>query len=287
MSPLMKILILNAMNKKCILIFLLFFGFFSDNVSANELQKQWEDQLGKQLFLQNFEQKVPENVLKKSDFFIEWNPTETFVFLHFPAENFSKWQPYIFVENPSGEVEKIPFPLVTRGGIGIKKIPILFPQKGKYLIEVLDTSGFPIFSETVFSQNIETKNIPGKVNKKSILSINEERKSLGKTELQEDEMLNIIAKRKLDDMFRDQYVGHISPQGRGILDFFSADERKKIARVGENLATGTNISEEDLQNSLLNSPAHKYVMLFPVWKKIGTAYAMRDGESYLVQIFSY
>lgn len=82
-----------------------------------------------------------------------------------------------------------------------------------------------------------------------------------------------------------QYIGHNSLGGKNILAFVEKSERN-FYRLGENVAGGRNTSFDALVAGILDSPAHRYNLVFPLWKKVGFAGVEKDGNYYFVQIFS-
>lgn len=111
------------------------------------------------------------------------------------------------------------------------------------------------------------------------------RESLQYAQLTRSDLLQKIAERKLADMIENQYVGHRSIGGKNIFSFVEPGE-KNFLRLGENVSGGRNVNLQKLANGIFDSPAHRYNLLFPAWRQIGIAYGEKDGNQYLVQVFS-
>ncbi len=88
--------------------------------------------------------------------------------------------------------------------------------------------------------------------------------------LKENAKLNQSAKAKLDDMFKQQYFEHESPQGRGPSDLAKAAGYEYIS-IGENLALGNFESDADLVEAWMNSPGHRANILNKQYTEIGVA----------------
>lgn len=102
-----------------------------------------------------------------------------------------------------------------------------------------------------------------------IQETNQERTSLGLNILRESDKLNDAALLKAQDMVKNQYFAHQSPQGKTPWYWFRAiGYTYKYA--GENLAIGFFDSDEVYQ-AWLSSPSHKANLLNPNYKEIGMA----------------
>lgn len=115
------------------------------------------------------------------------------------------------------------------------------------------------------------------------------RQTNGLTSLKESADLNKIALRKLTDMFQKQYFEHVSPAGEGIGDV-AKKESYKFVLIGENLALGDFVDDEDVVRAWMNSPGHRANILKPSYVEIGVAAQkglFNGREVWLsVQIFS-
>lgn len=97
--------------------------------------------------------------------------------------------------------------------------------------------------------------------------------------LAENTILDRDAQLKLEDMFNRQYFEHVSPTGVGPSDL--ADKvGYAYVLVGENLALGGFISDQDLLTAWMNSPGHRANILNSHYQEIGVAVGkgMYQGE---------
>lgn len=115
---------------------------------------------------------------------------------------------------------------------------------------------------------------------------NQTRTSLGLAPLKPSTTLDKAAELKAEDMVKNQYFAHTSPQGATPWVWFkNAGYNYKYA--GENLAIGFFDSIE-VYNAWLNSPSHKQNLLNPNYKEIGTAVLPGFGNNntiVVVQLF--
>lgn len=105
-----------------------------------------------------------------------------------------------------------------------------------------------------------------------------------------DEDLDIIAEKRLEDMFAGQYFAHYSPTTNRGAEDEAKDINYQFISIGENLAQGYFKNEEELVRAWMNSPAHRENILKENYTRIGVA--VRKGifegqKTWLsVQIFS-
>lgn len=115
------------------------------------------------------------------------------------------------------------------------------------------------------------------------------RQTNGLIPLKESASLNKIALHKLTDMLQKQYFEHISPSGEGI-GGVAKKEGYKFVLIGENLALGDFIDDEDVVNAWMNSLGHRANILKPSYIEVGIATQkgiFDDREAWLsVQIFA-
>ncbi|MBP6981407.1 hypothetical protein KBB25_01380 [Candidatus Gracilibacteria bacterium] len=203
-----------------------------------------------------------------------------------------------FLTLPSGEVHEFPFPSGLIGEDGFLKpnikitLPLNLSSIGTYRLEFVQSDGLayiniPITRGMVW--NILSPNLP--IKKRNLSSatffssqINIIRASLGKNLLLLDDELSSLAQGKVNDMLDKGYVGHISPDGLDILEFSKKKGFIFSGAIGENIASG-NVSDPFLQKGLEDSGSHRMNMLRSEWKKIGIGYAIKNGQTYVVQIF--
>jgi uncharacterized protein YkwD len=115
---------------------------------------------------------------------------------------------------------------------------------------------------------------------------NQTRTSLGLNPLKPSATLDKAAELKAEDMVKNQYFAHTSPQGATPWVWFK-DAGYNYRYAGENLAIGFFDSIE-VYNAWLNSPSHKENLLNPNYKEVGTAVLPGFGNSntiVVVQLF--
>lgn len=103
-----------------------------------------------------------------------------------------------------------------------------------------------------------------------ILWTNEERKKDGVASLAENPTLDSIAEQKAADILTKQYFAHVSPSGVGVADL-AQDAKYQYAIIGENLALGDFISDQDMVTAWMNSPGHRANILNAKYTEIGVA----------------
>lgn len=116
--------------------------------------------------------------------------------------------------------------------------------------------------------------------------VNETRQSLGLNSLLESQKLDQAARLKAEDMVKNQYFQHTSPQGITPWFWFSKTGYN-YKYAGENLAIGFFESNEVFQ-AWLNSASHKANLLNPNYKEVGTAVLDGYGQNntiVVVQLF--
>lgn len=99
---------------------------------------------------------------------------------------------------------------------------------------------------------------------------NKQRGLYSKTPLHTNSKLNLAAKAKLDDMFRQQYFEHESPDGKHPADVIKATGYDYLV-VGENLALGNYENDQVLVEAWMNSPGHRANILDGKFEEIGVA----------------
>ncbi len=103
-----------------------------------------------------------------------------------------------------------------------------------------------------------------------ITETNNQRELNGRVPLHLNEKLNLAAKAKLDDMFRQQYFEHVSPDGKNPADVISAAGYEFLV-VGENLALGNYKNDTILVEAWMDSPGHRANILDAKFNEIGVA----------------
>ncbi|MCX5810426.1 MAG: CAP domain-containing protein [Proteobacteria bacterium] len=88
--------------------------------------------------------------------------------------------------------------------------------------------------------------------------------------LTENQLLNAVAEERLRDMFRRQYIAHVSPIGEQASDYAQkAGYHYKI--IAENLASGEFLNNQKVIDGWMQSPGHRQNILSPDIKDIGVA----------------
>ena len=124
--------------------------------------------------------------------------------------------------------------------------------------------------------------------KTSIVSLTNESRKLNKVKtLKKSKKLTDAAQKKAEDMLKNQYFAHVSPNGRKAWDFL--DEVKyDYFSAGENLAMNFS-SPETVTEKWMQSPTHRANMLNSDYTEIGigTVHGNFQGKqtTFIVQIF--
>lgn len=115
---------------------------------------------------------------------------------------------------------------------------------------------------------------PSQLTREGVISeTNRHREQNGEAALRMNEKLNLAAKAKLDDMFRQQYFEHESPDGKNPADVIGAAGYDYLV-VGENLALGNYKDDAVLVEAWMNSPGHRANILDGKFNEIGVAVGM-------------
>ena len=96
------------------------------------------------------------------------------------------------------------------------------------------------------------------------------RQTNGLPALKENFVLTSVAFLKMEDILQRQYFEHTSPTGEGAGDL-TKQAGYKFVLVGENLAMGDFIDDEDVVKAWMNSPGHRANILKPSYTEIGVA----------------
>ncbi|MCX5811878.1 MAG: CAP domain-containing protein [Proteobacteria bacterium] len=109
------------------------------------------------------------------------------------------------------------------------------------------------------------------LSKDAIISLtNITRVQNGIYELRENRLLNAIAEERVKDMFKKQYIGHVSPTGEG-----PSEVAQKVGYrykyIGENIGSGMFIDNQKIINGWMQSPGHRQNLLSPKADEIGAA----------------
>lgn len=96
------------------------------------------------------------------------------------------------------------------------------------------------------------------------------RQTNGFLPVKENPVLSEVAQSKLSDILQRQYFEHISPSGEGAGDI-AKKFGYRFVLVGENLAMGDFINDEDVVKAWMNSPGHRENILKISYTEIGVA----------------
>lgn len=99
---------------------------------------------------------------------------------------------------------------------------------------------------------------------------NFQREKYGILPLKENSQLNASAAIKVEDMFKNQYFSHYSPNDQGVGDLAKIVGYDFIL-IGENLALGNFKDDQSLVLSWMESPGHRENILNPKYQEIGVA----------------
>ncbi len=114
----------------------------------------------------------------------------------------------------------------------------------------------------------------------TITFTNKERTKNNLAPYKENELLNSAALAKIQDMFKQQYFTHVSPQGKDVSSL-AKDSGYKYISVGENLAMGNFQDDKALVDAWMESPGHRANILDPKFIDMGVAVmkGMYQGKS--------
>jgi uncharacterized protein YkwD len=153
-----------------------------------------------------------------------------------------------------------------------EKMPYLWTGAGVSLLSIV-IIGLIVFAQ--FNQYLFLKinhSLSGLViNSIVVEDTNQERQSLGLGELKSNEALRKAAQAKADDMAKNGYFAHQSPDGK--TPWYWIDQTGYTYRAaGENLAVNFDYSR-DVVNAWMNSPTHKANIVKSKYQDIGIGIA--------------
>lgn len=99
---------------------------------------------------------------------------------------------------------------------------------------------------------------------------NAERVRVGVSPLALNSMLNIVAQKRMQDMFAREYFEHVSPQGQSA-STVAEDVMYEYATIGENIAMGNFATDAVLVQAWMDSPGHRENILRSQYTEIGIA----------------
>lgn len=126
---------------------------------------------------------------------------------------------------------------------------------------------------------------------------NEARRKNGLSALDRDDTLMAKAREKCDDMLKNNYFSHTSPDGKTLKDRLLEEKpavARTMSRAGENIYMGARFDYSvDVKTQArlivdgwMTSPGHRKNMLDPNYTHMGVGVAARGKECYATQIFS-
>ena len=106
--------------------------------------------------------------------------------------------------------------------------------------------------------------------------------------LKQNELLDMIARSRAEDMFEKQYIAHVSPAGQGASDIAQkVGYRYKV--IAENIGSGMFLTNRKVIDNWMQSPGHRNNILSTEVEDIGAAVVkgtMSGRETFIaVQIF--
>ncbi|MBC7498081.1 hypothetical protein H7170_00395 [Candidatus Gracilibacteria bacterium] len=208
-----------------------------------------------------------------------------------------------YLTTPSGDViegkfapQYIASDGYLKNGINIRQ-SFSIMENGVYKIEAVSNNGYAYFNLPISRSQFYSVVVPVSDTDRDILrsdlssvttsvlaSINIVRRGLGRPAVSIDPILANLAQAKATDMATYNYVGHTTHDGLDIIEFATSKNISVIGTIGENVAGG-NVSDKSLQDGLEESGSHRSNMIDLDWGHVGIGYVLRNGRTYLVQIF--
>jgi uncharacterized protein YkwD len=167
-------------------------------------------------------------------------------------------------------IKRFLFWLITIVAVLIIATRFLFPNffQNKILDNLTPPPGQTIFTSGPLSH---FSSLGAKLDANKVIELtNQERTNNNLPVLSHNTVLDKAANAKMQDMFKQQYFEHISPDGRGPSDVVTTAGYKYIV-VGENLAMGLFSSDKDLVDAWMASPGHRANILHNKFTEIGVA----------------
>lgn len=162
------------------------------------------------------------------------------------------------------------------------KKPVLYfhmdtKNKSKYLIEILAFAFmFFVFAAPALANQISAENV--------LKLVNKSREAVGLPDLSFNSKLTAAAQDKLNDMIKNKYFAHTSPDGIKPWHWFEK-EGYDYQYAGENLAINFTTAE-DQHKAWMKSAAHKKNILSPNYGEIGIAVGAGeiDGQMSIIAV---
>jgi uncharacterized protein YkwD len=128
---------------------------------------------------------------------------------------------------------------------------------------------------------------------RSLALTNEARADHGLDPLSLDPTLTEAARVHARDMLRNDYFSHVSPDGRDVVDRFTAAGGSRWLAVAENIAACRQCASdptvddvERFHEGWMDSEGHRENILAPGYDRYGFAIAAANGRQYAVQTFA-
>jgi uncharacterized protein YkwD len=126
---------------------------------------------------------------------------------------------------------------------------------------------------------------------------NEARRKNRLSALDWDQDLAVQARAKSDDMLKNNYFSHTSPEGKTLKDRFQEEKPasiRNISRIGENIYMGARLDYTiDIKTQArlivdgwMTSPGHRRNILDPQYTHLGVGVAAKDKMCYATQVFT-
>jgi rare lipoprotein A len=192
----------------------------------------------------------------------------------------------ILITNPNGTIEESKIVEIADDAF---KFRVDFDEEGTYIIEVIADDGEILFNraiykydETVlpvlswFRQKANTTNAMGVKN-----WINAFRRSRRVSDIYTNAELNELAQEYADKMSRENFIGHIGPDGTTFEDRIS--RAGLDGEYGENVAFGSDF--QLALDGLQDSASHFQNIIHRKWTKVGIGIAKNSDGYFVVQIF--
>jgi len=112
-----------------------------------------------------------------------------------------------------------------------------------------------------------------------------------------DNRLELKAREKSDDMLRNNYFSHTSPEGKTLKDRMQEEKPasfRTISKIGENIYMGARLDySTDIKTQArlivdgwMTSPGHRRNILDPTYTHLGVGVSARDKMCYATQVFA-
>jgi rare lipoprotein A (peptidoglycan hydrolase) len=161
---------------------------------------------------------------------------------------------------------------------------------GRYIVELISDQGDILFNRGVYFSDNEVlpvmANVQTVVNQNSRQAvydwINRIRNKHQISQLLSNSDLQEVAQAYADRMAREDFIGHVAPDGSTPADRL---DHLQLRSFAENVSFGSNLNLA--LSGLENSGSHRKNILSSRWQRMGVGVAQnREGEYYVVQLFA-